>query len=374
MRVLKTCLATAIFLLTFPGCGRAAAPSDLRVPPGFQIGIFAENVPGARSLTLSPRGTVFVGTRNEGKVYALEDRDGNGKAELQFTIASGLNLPNGVAFGDGALFVAESHRILRYDKIEDQLRTPPTPAVIRGEFPDRGIHRWKYLAIGPDGKLYLGIGSLCNNCLGSEPQLASISRFNTDGSGFEVFASGVRNSVGFAWHPQSRELWFTDNGRDEMGDELPPDELNRAARSGLDFGYPYCHGGDIPDPKFGTQRPCREFEAPAAKLGPHVAALGMRFYGGRMFPEEYRGQIFVAEHGSWNRSKKIGYRVSLIKLQGNRVVDYRPFAEGWLNANGEVSGRPVDVLVMPDGALLVSDDRGGKIYRISVLKSAVSPS
>ena len=286
------------------------------------------------------------------------------RADEVITIAHGLNEPNGVALRDGALYVAESSRVIRYDNIEDRLKNPPEPVVVSDNFPRQSGHEWKYLRFGPDGKLYVPIGAPCNICEPPDKRQASIARMNADGSDFEIFARGVRNSVGFDWHPDTHQLWFTDNGRDLLGDDLPSDELNFAPEIGMNFGFPYCHQGDLPDPTFGKKHPCSEFVPPAAKLGPHVASLGMRFYTGNMFPSEYKNQIFIAEHGSWNRSIPIGYRVARVRLEGNRVVEQNIFAEGWLQG-GEAWGRPVDVLVMPDGALLVSDDRAGAIYRIS---------
>jgi glucose/arabinose dehydrogenase len=270
-------------------------------------------------------------------------------------------MPNGVAFLDGSLYVAEIHRVLRYDGIESRLANPPAPALVR-EFPTDRHHGWKFIAFGPDGMLYVPVGAPCNICQ-PEPIYAALHRMRPDGSGLETFARGIRNTVGFTWHPDTRELWFTDNGRDMLGDDVPPDELNHAPRPGMDFGYPTCHGRNTSDPQYGRQRPCSATTAPALELGPHVAALGLRFYTGRMFPEKYRKGIFIAEHGSWNRSRKIGYRVMFVPLENGRPAKYEVFAEGWLQ--GESAwGRPVDVLVMPDGALLVSDDDSGTIYRI----------
>jgi len=279
-------------------------------------------------------------------------------------IASGLQLPVGVAYKDGSLYVSAVSRILRYDDIEQHLDQVQTPVVVIDKLPSDTHHGWKFIAFGPDGKLYVPVGAPCNICAPDVQRYANILRMNPDGSGREVFARGVRNSVGFDWQPDSKTLWFTENGRDMLGDDLPPDELNHAPRAGMDFGYPHCHGGDLPDPEFGSQRRCDEFIAPAQKLGAHVAALGMRFYSGTMFPSAYRGQIFIAEHGSWNRSKKNGYRISLVRVQGSKAVAYETFASGWLQ--GESAwGRPADVLVLPDGSLLVSDDHAGAIYRIA---------
>ena len=362
-------LASAVWLAAAP---QAQTPgpdrlklSTLRLPPGFTISVYADNVPNARSLAIGPAGTVFVSTRTAGKVYALVDANKDQEADEVLTLASGLTMPNGVAVRNGALYVAEVSRILRYDNIEASLRTPPAPVVVLDTYPRDQHHGWKFIAFGPDGFLYVPVGAPCNNCERADPRYASITRIKPDGSGLEVVASGVRNTVGFDWHPVTRELWFTDNGRDMLGDDLPPDELNRAPTPGLHFGFPYCHAGTIADPEFGAKRPCTEFTAPARTLGPHVAALGMRFYTGTMFPAEYRHQIFIAEHGSWNRSTPIGYRVMRVSLKGNEVTGYEPFVDGWLEGR-RPWGRPVDVLVMPDGALLISDDLAGAVYRVSV--------
>ncbi|MBD3298668.1 MAG: sorbosone dehydrogenase family protein [candidate division Zixibacteria bacterium] len=335
------------------------------LPPGFRIDYYAADVPNARSLVRADGGTIFVGNRSGGRVYALRDIDGDQSADSIYTIASGLRMPNGVAIHDGALFVAEVSRVWRYDSIEARLANPPEPVLVSADFPGDEHHGWKFIAFGPDEKLYVPVGAPCNICESDDSIYASITRMNPDGSEHEVFASGVRNTVGFDWHPETGDLWFTDNGRDWLGDNLPPDELNRAPESGMHFGYPYCHGDTISDPEFGDRHECNEFTPPVQNLGPHVAALGMRFYTGSMFPEEYQGQIFIAEHGSWNRSTKIGYRVRLVRLDSNQATSYEDFATGWLTEGSNVRGRPVDVLVMPDGALLVSDDHSGAVYRIS---------
>ncbi len=306
---------------------------------------------------------LFVGTRDEGRVYAIVDRNGDQKANEIITIARGLSMPNGIAYRDGSLYVAEVSRILRFDNIVDRLYNPPKPVVVNKTFPRERHHGWKYIAFGPDGLLYVPVGAPCNVCEKKDGRYASIMRMKPDGKDLEIFASGVRNTVGFDWHPETKELWFTDNGRDWMGDDRPPDELNRAPKKGMHFGFPYCHG-DILDPSYGKHRDCSQYTPPAIKLGPHVAALGMKFYTGEQFPAEYRNQIFIAEHGSWNRTRPIGYRITLVRLDKNRAVSYETFAEGWLDGM-TAWGRPVDVLVMPDGALLVSDDRAGAIYRIS---------
>jgi glucose/arabinose dehydrogenase len=314
-------------------------------------------------MALGAKGTIFVGSRSEGKVYAIVDRNGDYVADDVKIIATGLKMPNGVAFRNGSLYVAEVSRILRFDAIEDRLASPPKPVVVSAAFPDKMHHGWKFIRFGPDGRLYIPVGAPCNVCDEKDKRFASIMRMDVDGRNLEVFASGVRNTVGFDWHPQTGELWFTDNGRDWLGDDLPPDELNRAPRAGLHFGFPYWHGRNIRDPKFGKGHRPEEFTLPELELGAHVAALGMSFYTGTMFPPAYRGQIFIAEHGSWNRSEPNGYRVSLVRLKGGRAVSYERFADGWLQ-NGNAWGRPVDVLVMPDGSLLVSDDKADAIYRI----------
>jgi len=343
--------------------GKGAAVDRVTVPPGFHVTTFTSAVPGARSLTLGAKGTVFVGTQS-GSVYAVVDQDHDGTADHVFTIAKGLDMPNGVAFRQGALYVAEVSRVQRYDAIEDRLATPPAPVTVIDGLPREHHHGWKFIAFGPDDLLYVPVGAPCNVCESSDPRFASILRFRPDGTPVDTMARGVRNTVGFDWEPGSGTLWFTDNGRDLLGDEVPPDELNRAPVAGRHFGFPACHAGTIVDPVFAKGRDCRMFEPPAIALGPHVAAIGMRFYRGTMFPEEYRGQIFIAEHGSWNRSHKIGYRVSLVRVKDGQAVSYQAFAQGWLQGE-DAWGRPADVQELPDGSLLVSDEKAGAIYRIT---------
>lgn len=358
-----------LVLLTGAVCRPSHPNNDARLehltlPEGFHIEVFAENVDNARSLCRGDKGTLFVGTRTAGKVYAVVDSDGDYHADRVYTLATGLNMPNGVAFRDGSLYVAEVSRVIRFDAIEDHLSSPPEPVVVNDHFPAEEHHGWKYIAFGPDGKLYVPVGAPCNICERlDDPRFASIMRMNPDGSEPEVYAHGVRNSVGFHWHPVTQELWFTDNGRDWLGDDAPHDELNHAPRSGMHFGYPYCHAGDFPDPEFGEGKQCGDYVAPAQRLGAHVAALGMLFYTGTMFPPEYRNRIFICEHGSWNRKVPDGYRVMTVTLEGNTAVAYTPFATGWLS-DKEVTGRPVALLQLPDGSLLVSDDFANLIYRI----------
>lgn len=314
-------------------------------------------------MALGPGGIVFVGTRKEGKVYAVLPREGGRRAGKVVTIVQGLSMPNGVAYRGGSLFVAEISRILRYDDIARRLRNPGEPIIVYDRFPGERHHGWKFIRFGPDGMLYVPVGAPCNVCEVEDP-FGSITRMRPDGTGFEIFARGVRNSVGFDWDPETKDLWFTDNGRDWLGDDLPPDELNHAPVKGLHFGFPYRHGAGIVDPEFGAEGGEETYVSPAMELGPHVASLGMRFYAGSMFPKVYRNRIFIAEHGSWNRSVPIGYRITLVRLEDGKAKGYEVFAEGWLSGK-TAWGRPVDVLVMPDGALLVSDDKAGAIYRIT---------
>ncbi len=372
----RAALLIAALTLSALGCSQAdsrggAAPGargdlpldQIQLPPGFHVAVYAAGLPGARSMALGPGGTLFVGTRGEDRVYAVRDTNRDGRADRTWVIAEGLDTPNGVAIHDGALYVAEISRVLRYDDIEARLESPPAPVTVSDVFPTDRSHGWKFIRFGPDGKLYVPVGAPCNVCDRGDPY-ASITRMNPDGSGWEVFARGIRNSVGFDWDPRTGDLWFTDNGRDWLGDDRPPDELNHAPEAGMNFGFPHCFGKEIPDPQYGSGHPCSDFTPAARELGPHVASLGMRFYTGSMFPEEYRGAVFIAEHGSWNRSRPIGYRVTAVRLENGEPVSYDVFARGWLQG-AQAWGRPVDVQVMPDGALLVSDDRAGAIYRIS---------
>ncbi len=360
---LRAGLACAAFVLAQAASAQRPPLERIKLPPGFEISVFADGVSDARSLAPGRSKVLFVGTKSA-RVYAVH-HDG-AKATQVRVLVSGLNSPNGVAVREGALYVAEITRILRYDGIESRLDSPPPPIVVTDRLPRQSgyEHGLKFIRFGPDGWLYVPVGAPCNICEPNPERQGLISRIKPDGSGYEVFARGVRNSVGFDWDPHTKELWFTDNGRDHLGDDLPSDELNHAPRAAMHFGYPYCHQGDTADPEFGRKRACSEFSPPAAKLGAHVAALGMRFYTGNQFPAEYRNNIFIAEHGSWNRSKKIGYRVARAVVEGGRVLKHEVFAEGWLQGES-YWGRPVDVEVMRDGSLLVSDDYAGVIYRIA---------
>lgn len=376
----KRALIAALLLgVASSGSLNAQPASQWIVPAGFHVDVFAEKVDNARSMVLGPRGTVFVGSQYSGKVHAVVDSDGDHKADRVILIASGLDQPNGVAMRNGALYVATKSKLLRFDDIERHLDAPPTPVVVRDSLPNPSMgHTWKFIAFGPDDLLYMSVGAPCNVCL-SPPNVSTIIRMKPDGTALEVFAEGVRNTVGFDWHPTTRELWFTDNGRDNMGDDVPNDEINVAWKKGLHFGFPYCHQGDVADPEFGSQRACSTTEPPVQKAGAHVAAIGFTFYTGSMFPADYKNALIVALHGSWNRTVPSGYRVMVARTNGRRVTSYEPLVEGFLSAAGGASqagrgatraavGRPVDVLQMPDGSILISDDTGGRLLRVSYRK------
>lgn len=360
-------LRTAVvpFLLLLAGGPAGAVNLDeLRLPPGFRASIYTDAVPDARQIARSPNGVLFVGTRKDGKVYAAVDEDQDGTADRVHVIAEDLFLPSGVAFRDGALYVAEVNRILRFDGIEAHLEDPSPPVVVYDKLPGEAHHGWKFIAFGPDGKLYVPVGAPCNVCARPEP-FGTLLQMNPDGSDVQVYARGIRNSVGFAWHPRTHELWFTDNGRDWLGDDQPACELNRVTEPGQHFGFPYVHGGDIPDPDFGSGKDPADYVGPVQKLGPHVAPLGLLFYTGRQFPADYRGAVLIAEHGSWNRTEKIGYRIMKVVLADDgSAASYEPFITGWLTGD-RAWGRPVDLLQLPDGAILISDDQAGAVYRVS---------
>ena len=351
--------------------GISALPADeipvskLKVPPGFKVELWASGMPNGRSMTESPSGVVYVGTRFTGNVYAVVTKDG--KREVK-TIAKGLHRPNGVAFANGSLYVAELSRIIRYDNIEANLDNPPAPVVVFDALPKDEPHGWKFLTLSPDGQyLYFQIGTPANIVVPPYTH-AAIVRLNLKTNILEYVATGVRNSVGMDFQKGTKELWFTNNGRDWADENLPNDTLNRLAHKGMNFGYPFCHQGDFLDPEFGKGRSCDEFDKPEMKLGAHVAALGMRFYNGNMFPAEYKGNIFIAEHGSWNKTKKSGYQVVRVVLDAkNKPVKLEPFITGWLEGES-FWGRPVDVQVLKDGSMLVSDDETGAIFRVSYSK------
>jgi glucose/arabinose dehydrogenase len=353
--------------------------ASLVLPAGFHAEVFADKVENARTMVLAPGGTVFVGSRTAGKVHALVDRNGDRKAERVVVIASGLDQPNGLAMRNGALYVATASRLLRFDDIEKHLKAPPAPVTLRSDLPNpKQGHTWKFIAFGPDDMLYMSVGAPCNVCT-SPTHVSAIVRMKPDGTETAVFAEGVRNSVGFDWHPVTRELWFTDNGRDMLGDDVPNDELNVAWKAGLHFGFPYCHQGDVADPEFGAQRACSTTEPPVQKLGPHVAALGLTFYTGSMFPASYKNAAVVALDGSWNRSTPSGYRVMVARTEGRRVTGYENLVQGFMpeggtsappgrTAGGSALGRPVDVLQLPDGSILISDDAANRVIRVTYRK------
>lgn len=371
-----------MFVLVFVMASLAqafAAPnlSELNLPAGYSIQIYAA-ADGARSLALGPNGIVFVGSRSGRSVYALKpDLDKDGKSDAVVKIGKSLKSPNGVAFKDGDLYVGEINRVLRFSDIEKNLANPGEPSQFGPSFPNESHHGWKYIAFGPDGYLYIPVGAPCNICDRDLTTFAAIHRITPDGSKRELVARGVRNTVGFDWHPATKELWFTDNGRDMMGDDVPPCELNRLTKLGENFGYPYCHGSDVLDPKFGKGKSCASFTAPVHGFPAHVAPLGMRFVSGGGFSssataaksktatatKSNTATVLVAEHGSWNRSSPIGYQVTRIDIVDNKAVKAEPFLSGFLK-DGDVSGRPVDVLQLADGSILVSDDMNGLVYRI----------
>lgn len=339
---------------------------QLTLPEGFKIDVFAR-VENARSLVMSPSGILYVGNRREDKVYALKDEDGDFKADKMWVLATEMRMPNGVAFKDSDLYVAEVSKLWRFPDIENNLANPQKE-LIYDDYPTDGHHGWKYIAFGPDGKLYVPVGAPCNICESKDEIYASITRMDPDGSNREVYAKGVRNTVGFTWHPETGDMYFTDNGRDMLGDDIPPCEFNRITEAEQHFGYPYWHGGDIKDPEFGDKYPQDNFVAPAQNLGPHVAPLGVKFYTGSQFPETYRGLAFIAEHGSWNRTDEAGHtghRLTTVKLENGKGVAYEPFITGFLNQEtNEAWGRPVDLIFLEDGSMLLSDDKGGAIYRV----------
>ncbi|MCK9399177.1 MAG: PQQ-dependent sugar dehydrogenase [Bacteroidales bacterium] len=329
----------------------------IMLPKGYKIEVYAIGVTNARAMDFAEDGTLFVGSMEEGKVYAIRpDRS-------VIIIDDSLEMPAGLDYYEGDLYVSGISRILKYENILQTVNTSPKPVVVNSNFPSDKLHGWKFIRVGPDGKLYIPVGAPCNVCLPDKVWYARIMRMSLDGKVLEYYAEGVRNTVGFDWDPASGVLWFTDNGRDDMGDDIPPDELNKARVDGQHFGFPYIHGKII-DPEFWPQRPkSGVFTTPALELPAHVAALGMRFYTGEMFDKKYKGGIFIAEHGSWNRSKKTGYRISYVNIDEERAIGYEVFAAGWLQ--GETAwGRPADVQVGPDGSLFISDDLAGCIYRI----------
>ncbi|MEO9485148.1 MAG: sorbosone dehydrogenase family protein [Ekhidna sp.] len=340
----------------------------IELPEGFKIDVFAR-VNNARAMVMTDNGTLFVSNRGGDKVYALKDTDGDWKADERYVIASGMRMPNGIAFKDGSLYVAEVSKLWRFDDIEANLENPPKPVKIYDDYPTDGHHGWKYIAFGPDGKLYVPVGAPCNICESKNEMYASITRMNPDGSDREVYVHGVRNTVGFTWHPETGEMWFTDNGRDWLGNESPSCELNRVSEQGQHFGYPYCHAGEVKDPEFGDKYPCSDFVKPAQTLGPHVAPLGLKFCTSESFPSTYKHKVFIAEHGSWNRDSDVGHtghKITLVTEENGQGVAYEDFAVGFLNKETNTAwARPVDLIFASDGSMLISDDLAGTIFRVT---------
>lgn len=355
-RMLREALGVAVL------CAAWMAAAESGVAPGFSLSVLTDAVPNARQMALHPNGLLFVGTRRVGKLYAVVPSASGGAPEV-VTFASGLTMPSGVALKDGDLYVAALDRVLRYGDIAATFRDDPQPETVTDRLPDRRHHGWKYLSVGPDGFLYVPVGAPCNICKSDDPRFASILRMDPETGETTVFARGVRNSVGMAWHPETGLMWFTDNGRDMLGDDVPPEEINIVAEPGAHYGYPHIHGAAIADPRFGEGADAADYVPPVVEIQAHAAALGVDFYTHDAFPSEYRGALFVAEHGSWNRSSKVGYRVSVVRFDGGAPA-YAPFIDIWLDGE-RASGRPNDVLAVPDGSLLISDDQGGRIYRVT---------
>jgi len=344
--------------------------SKFHVPNGFKLELYASGMVNARSLARGDKGTIFVSTRLLDRIYAITDN--NGKHEVK-PLYSGLFRPNGLAFKNGTLYLAELNKISKIENIEANLDNPPKPVVIYDNLPSDEPHGWKYLAIGPDNKLYFNVGAPCNICE-PPPTHAQLRRINMDGSGMEVYARGIRQVVGLDFHPVSHQLYFSENQRDWLSEDLPNDKLNRVTKPGQeDFGFPRCHQGNVPDPEFGWGKGCEGVTKPLALLGPHAAPLGIRFYTGGMFPKEYHNGLFIARHGSWNKTKKFGGDIVFVTLNANGTVkSVKPFITGFLQPDNNYIGRPVDILQMPDGALLISDDWNGAVYRLSYSKAQVS--
>ena len=357
-------LAILLFTLNLSEQSFGDNSDRISLPPGFELTHFTKDVSGPRSMALGKEGNIFVTSPSSGSVLALKDNDGDGIADFKYIIASGLNTPHGIAFHQGDLFVAELNRIIHFKQVEKYIGQSQTPTIIFDELPNTHHHGHRFLRVGPDSKLYVSVGAPCNVCLVDPHKFGLIKQLNLDGTNAKTFASGVRNTVGFDWDPRTNELWFNDHGRDWLGDDLPADELNHAPVPGLDFGFPYCHQGDLADPEYGRSKRCDEFVAPRLKYGAHVAPNGLVFYDGRQFPERYKNRIFVAQHGSWNRKRKTGYQIVTIDLANKKEPFLEKFAFGW-EIEDEVFGRPVDLIIDQDGSLLISDDHSNSIYRIS---------
>ncbi len=338
----------------------------IKLPAGFKAEVWSSGHPAARTMVEGPKGTIFMGTRQLGRVYAITNKDGKREAKV---LLQGLTQPNGLAIKDGALYVLAINRVFRYDNIEDKLDNPGAGVELTDKFnlPDTVHHNWKYADFGPDGKLYVQVGANCNICEINPGIHGQIRRYNADGTGMEIVARGIRNTVGFDWHPVTKELWFTDNGRDWAGNAGPEDELNRVAKGqeGAFYGFPYCHANGIPDPDVKKPNACAGVTLPAALTGPHSAGLGIKFYTGGMFPKSYQNVAFIARRGSWNREQKFGYDVAVARISGGKAK-IEPFLTGLLDEKANTfHGRPTYVHQMKDGSLLVSDEQNGAVYRIT---------
>ena len=358
-------------LAPLPGRLTVTPPAEiplnrLRLPPGFRIELWAHGAPGLRAMARSESGKIYAGTRGIGRVYEITD---NGRERTVRVVADQLTQP-AVTYHNGSLWVFAIDKVLRFDGIDRNPTVQPLDLTARFALPPEQHHNWKYVAFGPDGKIYVPFGAPCNICIPGEPY-AQIRRYNADGSGMEVIARGVRNTQGFDWHPVTRELWFTDHGRDWMGNDAPEDELNRMGRAGLNFGFPYCHANGVVDKDIRRDRPCDGVTMPVATMGPHAAVMGIHFYTGSMFPPEYRNAAFVARKGSWNRDAKFGFDVVAVRADPNGANPrITPFVTGFMDtSNNSFWGRPVYMLQLPDGSMLLSDEQMGAIYRITYARS-----
>jgi glucose/arabinose dehydrogenase len=345
--------------------------NKLKLPPGFKIEVWATGMPGARAMALGDNGKVYIGTRAIGRVYEVTD---NGKERTSRVVVDKLVQPAGVAFNNGSLYVMAIDKVLRFDGIDKNASVTPVDLTAIFNLPPEQHHNWKYIAFGPDGKLYVPFGAPCNICEPPTAEYAQIRRYNPDGSGMEVLATGVRNTVGFDWHPTTKQLWFTNHGRDWMGDNTPNDTLNLMSKTGLNFGFPYCHQGNLPDNVITKANACQGVEQPIALMGPHVATMGIKFYTGNMFPPEYKDAALIARKGSWNRNQKVGFDVVMVKAGNDgKNPKITPFITGFMNpADQSFWGRPAYLMQMTDGSMLVSDEQLGAIYRVTYSKQQVA--
>ena len=365
MKIFLFLLLALLFLVSHTERAFASL-EEIKLPRGFKIEVFASGLSSPRFMAFSPDGVLFATIINDGEVIALPDKDNNGKADRTVTFVEGLSTPHGIDFHKGYLYIGETNQIVRF-KYHGLDSEPGEKEIVVPNLPTGG-HATRTVRFGPDGRMYVSIGSSCNVCIEKDERRAAILQFSPEGSGGKIFASGLRNSVGITWSPETKEMWATDNGRDWLGNDLPPEEIN-IVKQGGNYGWPYCYGDGIPDPKYGNPEFCTQTIRPAFKMQAHSAPLGLTFYTGKLFPPEYRGDLFVAFHGSWNRTDPTGYKVVRIKIKEGVPEQIEDFASGWLQGL-RAWGRPVDVIVGPDGSLYVSDDRGGIVYRIAIDKEA----